>query len=87
MVIEQRSRSVVWIPPVPSTIKLNIDGACRASDGVVSCEGVLRDSDGTWIAGFSKYVVDSDNIDVVRALAGSPNEALIHLFLVVLELC
>ncbi|KAK9024557.1 hypothetical protein V6N11_004715 [Hibiscus sabdariffa] len=45
-VIKQRSRSVVWKPLAPDKVKLNIDGACRSSDGVASCGGVFRDSMG-----------------------------------------
>ncbi|KAK8521953.1 hypothetical protein V6N12_066523 [Hibiscus sabdariffa] len=55
-VIEQRARSIVWKPSAPDKVKLNIDGACRLSDGVASCGGVFRDSNGAWVAGFSKYV-------------------------------
>ncbi|KAK8483484.1 hypothetical protein V6N11_082011 [Hibiscus sabdariffa] len=56
LVIDQRSRLAVWKPPVPNKVKLNIDGACRTRDGVASCGGVFRNSNGTWLAGFSKYV-------------------------------
>ncbi|KAK8523329.1 hypothetical protein V6N12_047853 [Hibiscus sabdariffa] len=56
MVPDQRSKSIIWRPPEPNKVKLNVDGAHRMRDGVASCGGVIRDSNGTWIADFSKYI-------------------------------
>ncbi|KAK8568771.1 hypothetical protein V6N12_007313 [Hibiscus sabdariffa] len=46
--VNQESRQTVlplrcWIPHVEGWFKLNTDGACRSSDNLASCGGVLRD--------------------------------------------
>ncbi|KAK8478332.1 hypothetical protein V6N11_061713 [Hibiscus sabdariffa] len=51
-----RQPSVRWNPPRSGVWKLNVDGARNLADGSASCGGVIRDSHGTWIVGFSKYI-------------------------------
>ncbi|KAL4385034.1 hypothetical protein GQ457_15G026610 [Hibiscus cannabinus] len=51
-----RQSSVRRNPPRNGVWKLNVDGARNLPDGSASCGGVIRDSHGTWIAGFSKYI-------------------------------
>jgi len=34
-------------------VKLNFDGACKGKRELVGCGGILRQSDGMWIKGFS----------------------------------
>ncbi|KAL4346505.1 hypothetical protein GQ457_17G015550 [Hibiscus cannabinus] len=45
-----------WSLPPVGCLKINVDGARRAIDGVASCGGVIRDSNGIWVAGFSKLI-------------------------------
>ncbi|KAK8568760.1 hypothetical protein V6N12_007302 [Hibiscus sabdariffa] len=45
-----------WSTPSVGCLKIDVDGARRVVDGVASCGGVIRDSNGTWIAGFSKFI-------------------------------
>ncbi|KAK8993915.1 hypothetical protein V6N11_008128 [Hibiscus sabdariffa] len=49
-----RSRVTVWNPPPVGCLKIN--GARQTVDGVASCGGVIRNSNGAWIAGFSKFI-------------------------------
>ncbi|KAK8630158.1 hypothetical protein V6N13_078964 [Hibiscus sabdariffa] len=48
--------SSFWIPPEDGWLKLNADGARASLDGRASCGGVLRDHNGSWIRGFSKFI-------------------------------
>ncbi|KAK8656310.1 hypothetical protein V6N13_098264 [Hibiscus sabdariffa] len=45
-----------WCPPGDGWMKLNSDGARSSLDGDASCGGVLRDHNGGWIRGFSKFI-------------------------------
>lgn len=48
-------RLIKWIPPNPSIVKFNVDGACI--EGVdASCGGLVRDDEGCWMGGFAKHV-------------------------------
>ncbi|KAL4284847.1 hypothetical protein GQ457_16G008760 [Hibiscus cannabinus] len=49
-------RVVVWQIPPPGCYKLNTDGSRRKIDGQVSCGEVVRDSNGAWCFGFSKFI-------------------------------
>ncbi|KAJ1418541.1 Ribonuclease H domain [Sesbania bispinosa] len=42
-----------WNPPPQDYFKLNVDGSCLPSLGRLGAGGVLRDSIGNWIWGFS----------------------------------
>ncbi|KAK4284155.1 hypothetical protein QN277_001024 [Acacia crassicarpa] len=45
-----------WQAPMHGWTKLNVDGAASVSHNRASCGGVLRDSSGVWIAGFSAFL-------------------------------
>jgi len=45
--------SIRWLPPQVGWVKLNIDGASRRGMQT-GCGGIIRDSDGNWICGFTK---------------------------------
>ncbi|MCH81151.1 putative non-LTR retroelement reverse transcriptase, partial [Trifolium medium] len=46
---------IAWKPPDDGWVKLNTDGAC-IERSVAACGGVLRNSQGEWIGGFSKFL-------------------------------
>ncbi|CAL1361451.1 unnamed protein product [Linum trigynum] len=41
-----------WSPPATGWFKLNTDGAAQGHGGDIAAGGIIRDSDGEWIAGF-----------------------------------
>ncbi|XP_061367067.1 uncharacterized protein LOC133310186 [Gastrolobium bilobum] len=43
-----------WTAPSQGFLKLNVDGA--ASDNKVTCGGLLRDWNGSWLCGFSAFI-------------------------------
>ncbi|KAK9020253.1 hypothetical protein V6N11_054743 [Hibiscus sabdariffa] len=45
-----------WTKPDPGVWKINVDGARDLANGRASCGGVIRDSNGLWVVGFSKYI-------------------------------
>ncbi|KAL7257393.1 hypothetical protein ACSBR1_003654 [Camellia fascicularis] len=47
---------VNWKPPDHPRFKLNIDGAARDNPGAASARGIIRDSTGTWVSGFSRNI-------------------------------
>ncbi|KAF7821450.1 ribonuclease H [Senna tora] len=46
--------NVSWKPPPPGFVKLNVDGSFWQQTNSVGCRGVIRDSNGNWLAGFSR---------------------------------
>lgn len=44
---------VLWHPPSLGNVKLNVDGSCKNNSGLISVGGLLRNTSGTWICGFS----------------------------------
>ena len=44
---------VSWHAPSPGWLKLNVDGSVNPTNALCGCGGVLRDTDGNWIMGFS----------------------------------
>jgi hypothetical protein len=55
----QRKKDIVfigWKRPPESWIKLNCDGAYKESVDLVGCGGLLRDSDGRWIQGYTQKI-------------------------------
>ncbi|KAK8496066.1 hypothetical protein V6N12_032797 [Hibiscus sabdariffa] len=58
-----RHQHAQWIPPAPGVWKINVDGAHNPSDGSVSCGGVICNSTGLWISGFSKFNGNCTTLD------------------------
>ncbi|KAJ1381244.1 putative ribonuclease H protein [Sesbania bispinosa] len=46
-------RLVRWQPPGAGLVKVNVDGNCFISSGLCGAGGLLRGSDGQWLAGIS----------------------------------
>ena len=44
---------VGWTTPTPGWLKLNVDGSVDDNKGPAGAGGVLRDSMGNWVGGFS----------------------------------
>ncbi|CAL9024261.1 unnamed protein product [Prunus brigantina] len=44
---------LAWQPPPCGFFKLNIDGSRVSDSGCIAAGGIIRNSDGIWIAGFS----------------------------------
>ncbi|KAF7830841.1 reverse transcriptase [Senna tora] len=47
---------VKWVPPPDGWLKLNTDGSCLGNPGSMAAAGIIRDSNGNWISGFSKQL-------------------------------
>lgn len=45
---------VAWTPPAEGFVKINTDGALRPNSSIAGCGGIIRDSNGRWVAGFYK---------------------------------
>lgn len=45
-----------WCPPTVGWIKINSDGAAAINEEWSKVVGVLRDSNGSWIVGYQRYV-------------------------------
>lgn len=45
-----------WFPPPQGWIKINSDGAFRSGQDRAGCGGLLRDHNGVWICGFSRFL-------------------------------
>lgn len=45
-----------WKPPPIGWLKINTDGSCDSSAEYIAAGGVLRDCNGNWVCGFSKYL-------------------------------
>ena len=59
-------RQVQWLKPAPGWHKLNTDGLVVNSSGLAGCGGLLRDSVGQWVVGFTKSI--SVNSSIVAEL-------------------
>ncbi|CAL2260979.1 unnamed protein product [Prunus armeniaca] len=51
---------LAWKPPPPSTMKLNVDGSRKDSSGAIAAGGLIQNSAGDWIAGFSSNLGHGD---------------------------
>lgn len=47
---------VRWKPPRPGCIKINSDGAASREEDWAAAAGVIRDSEGDWVADFQRFV-------------------------------
>ncbi|BFG29433.1 hypothetical protein CerSpe_157060 [Prunus speciosa] len=45
--------SLAWEPPATGGFKLNVDGSRKNSNGAIGAGGVIRDSTGDWVTGFT----------------------------------
>ena len=52
----REEKLVGWSPPPVHWLKLNTDGAFRATRGMASAEGIIRDENGDWISGFGMHI-------------------------------
>ena len=50
------TKIIYWHPPQPSFVTLNTDGSSKYNIGKAEGGGVLRDSKGRWIKGFSIHI-------------------------------
>ncbi|OIT06580.1 putative ribonuclease h protein [Nicotiana attenuata] len=51
-----------WAPPNPHCYKLNSDGASCPTTGLAGYGGVIRDSNGNWIVGYSGSTVHTTSL-------------------------
>ena len=61
-------RRITWVMPPSGCVKLNIDGSSLGNPGPSGAGGVLRDSDGTILSGFSTFLGSMTNMEA-EALA------------------
>ncbi|CAL8088163.1 unnamed protein product [Prunus armeniaca] len=62
--------SLVWEPPDFGYFKLNVDGSRKPATGAIGADGVIRNSDGEWIAGFTVNLGTGQILDAeIRGLA------------------
>ena len=47
---------VGWSPPPPRWFKLNTNEALKASSGMASAGGIIKDENGIWIVGFAFHI-------------------------------
>uniref|UniRef100_A0A2N9EFE1 Reverse transcriptase domain-containing protein n=1 Tax=Fagus sylvatica TaxID=28930 RepID=A0A2N9EFE1_FAGSY len=45
-----------WKPPPSGFLKLNTDGSALGNPGLASVGGLIRDSNGNWVRGFSRFI-------------------------------
>ncbi|KAK8625879.1 hypothetical protein V6N13_057036 [Hibiscus sabdariffa] len=64
----------IWSPSEEGWIKINSDGARNSSEELASCGGVLQNSVGDWLIGFTKFIKVCSIVDV--ELRGAYIEAL-----------
>ena len=53
---QRESVYIGWKRPSNGWVKLNCDGACKGKRELAGCGGILRQSDGRWIKGFSRKI-------------------------------
>lgn len=49
-------KSVSWVPPLPGSLKFNVDGAARGKPGPAGIGGVLRNYKGEVLFMFSNHL-------------------------------
>ncbi|KAK9992093.1 hypothetical protein SO802_027078 [Lithocarpus litseifolius] len=54
--VQNRVKRIRWEKPPDGWMKLNTDGCAVGSPGQVGCGGVVRDSHGSWVSGFSRRI-------------------------------
>lgn len=63
---EQRNNLIIWEKPYVSWVKLNCDGSLKLDPRRAGCGGLLRNSGGSWIRGFSRHL---GNCSILKAEA------------------
>ncbi|KAF7821907.1 reverse transcriptase [Senna tora] len=53
---------ISWSPPPEGWLKLNVDGTCQGSPKLIAGGGLIRDSLGNWIHGFTKFFGQGNSI-------------------------
>ncbi|KAF7801271.1 reverse transcriptase [Senna tora] len=54
--------SVGWDPPPLGWWKLNTDGSCQGNQNMIGGGSLIRDSNGNWVNGFSKFMGEGNNL-------------------------
>ena len=68
---------VKWTPPSLGWAKLNTDGSSRGNPGIAGGGGVIRDSFGVWVGGFSRAIGHTTSVQAeLRALKDGLNIAI-----------
>lgn len=47
---------ISWQPPPPNHIKINTDGSHNQLSNFIACGGIIRDENGNWLCGFTKFL-------------------------------
>ena len=55
---------ISWKPPPPGFLKLNTDGSTLGNPGPANAGGLIRDTNGMWIRGFSRYIGTTNSFAV-----------------------
>lgn len=55
-------KPIKWIPPQSNYFKLNIDGAVSPSTGKAGVGGIIRDSNGNRLFGFSGNITNTSSV-------------------------
>ncbi|KAF7827616.1 MLP-like protein 28 [Senna tora] len=57
-----RNIMVSWVPPEEGWLKFNFDGSQRLNSNKISCGGVFRDHNGSWVTGFYRNLRVGDSL-------------------------
>ena len=53
---------MTWTKPIAGWGKLNTDGSINSASGIVGYGGLIRDSNGQWVAGFAKKIAANSSL-------------------------
>ncbi|KAE8721091.1 Elongation factor family protein isoform 1 [Hibiscus syriacus] len=62
---QQIVRSISWKRPPEGWLKINSDGARDMRTGRASCGGIIRNHEGAWMMGFTKFVGAVEHWDIM----------------------
>ncbi|KAK8660525.1 hypothetical protein V6N13_051451 [Hibiscus sabdariffa] len=68
--VTRPSSYVQWLKPDADTIKINLDGACRSTDGAAAV-GVAQDNNGQVLAGCSKLILSATYASLIEGDAAN----------------
>ena len=57
-------KEVTWTKPIVGWCKLNTDGSINSASGIAGYGGLIRDSNGQWVAGFAKKIAANSSLAV-----------------------